>query len=193
MDSGHDWTEDDFGNFLLQTSQEDNLALFDENEFIEGRNTNREASTEDIDWDESFSSNNEEEKVAVAELEQQNINEPDDEENKKKFSRFIKFTEKEKENFVRGQRNNNTMFKTDGHIRLFVEFLQEQNENRTVENIEPVKLNSYMEKGQRKLPANIFAVHVHSIRRYLKEKKYPTDLKGPAFNDLMRFFVPKTR
>ena len=35
MDSDHDWTEDDFGNFLLQTSQEDNLALFDENEYLD--------------------------------------------------------------------------------------------------------------------------------------------------------------
>lgn len=150
----------------------------------------------EIDWD------NEEEKDAAADLDEpENYNIPDDEENEKKTSRFIKFTDEEKENFVRGQRNNNTIRKTDGHIRLFIEFLLEQNEKRTAENIEPVQLNSYMENFllavRRKDHANYQPSSLqsmfNSIKRYPKEKKYSTDLKGPEFNGVNEILCAKNK
>ena len=95
-------------------------------------------------------------------------------------SRFREVTEKEKEEFIREQRNSNTVKKNNQHVKLLTEYLNFAGEKKDIKNIEPEELNKYLENfilsvrkrdGENYEPSTLRAI-LGSIHRFLQQEKY---------------------
>ena len=222
MDSkNREWTTEDFGQFVLELSEQDSFAQFTDSESVnvlnsEDININWGEEEEEINWDENNNQNkqgeepwfsDEEEEIDYwdAELEQGPNSHPEtsarETEKGIKESRFKKFSREEQEAFLEDQQNANTKIKTLSHIKLLEEFLKEENENRRIEEIPPNELNNYLEDfmlSVRKIdaeeyqPCTLNSIY-HSIGRFLKQKKYTSDLKSFEFQGLGKILRAKIK